>query len=153
MNSSLLEKSTFLRPEKKRADLNWEHPFLLKEIFKNCEIQYQGHIRQPEKLFSQHELTHINLIYAGTLFRLQKIMQQNIPCQLTLFKDEQQIFTELCVEFALGLDPKELHEFILQELEAMNKKYPHFSGKPHFRWRHNPASDRKQLSFELRIKS
>lgn len=149
----MLEKYPFLRPDKKRSDLRWEHPFLLKGLFKNCEIQYQGRICRPEKLFSDDELTHINLIYAGMLFRLQKMIQKNIPCQLVLLKDEQQTFAELSVEFAYGPEPFDLHEFIQQELQVLNRKYPHFSGRPHLKWRHHPISGRKQVSFELRIKS
>lgn len=153
MKSSELENNFFLKPKNKRIDIAWENPFVLKDIFKNCEIRYQGRIRHPEKLFSEHELSHINLVYAGILFRLQKIMQQSLPCQLVLLKEEQQVFTELSVEFVYGPKLDELHDFFQQELQTIRQRYSHFMIHPYFRWRHNPALEKKYLSFELQIKS
>lgn len=147
------DKRDFLKPVRKDVNLKWESPFLLKMIFKNCEVRYQGRAPQPEKLFSEYELTHINLIYSGILFRLQKALQKNIPSQVLLLKDDQQTFTELSVDFAYGFELKDLHEFIQNETHFVQKKYPHFQARVNFKWWHRPISDEKHLSFQLRIES
>jgi|GEM_PF-3824045 hypothetical protein len=153
MNNSFEEKRDFLRPVKKNVDIEWENPFLLKHIFKNCEVRYEGRVRQPEKLFSEHELTHINLIYSGILFRLQKALKKTIPSQIQLLKDDQQTFTELYLEFIQGPTVRQLHEVIQRETQNLQKKYPQFQAKVYFKWRHDPALDKKSLSFQLRVLS
>jgi hypothetical protein len=153
MSNSFEEKKEFLKPIKKNVDIEWEDPFLLKCIFKNCDVRYEGRVRRPEKLFSEHELTHINLIYSGILFRLQKSLRTSIPSQIQLLKDDQQTFSELCLEFIQGPTICQLHEMIQRETQHLQKKYPQFRTKVDFKWCHDPALDKKSLSFQLRLLS
>lgn len=151
MNTSIMEEKAFLKTSHKKSSPDWENPFLLKQLFQNCEVKYQGRVRRPETLFSEYEVTHFNLLFAGALFRLQKKAQKNFPAQVLLIKDDQQTFAELSVDFALGPTAPELHEFIQNEIEISRKKYLDFGHRPHFEWCDDVSSGIKTLVLQLRV--
>lgn len=119
---SSFSQKVFKKSYEKNGGLGWESPFILKDLLPKCELAFHAQYDNAHKMFSAHELSHLNHIVWGWVSRLEKSLQQKLSPQINFLKDRKIAFCEVELRISRNYSLAGLHLFINRELKFIKNK-------------------------------